>query len=409
MTPNRPDSSPASLAGRRLLLGVTGGIAAYKAADLTRRLMEAGAEVQVVMTASAREFVQPLTFQALSGKPVRTDLFDAQAEAAMGHIELARWADAIVVAPASANFIERLARGSADDLLTTLCVATDRPIFVVPAMNRLMWANEATQENVQKLRARSVQVLGPGSGSQACGEVGDGRMWEPITIRDAVAQALSQGPLRGVGVVVTAGPTREPLDPVRVITNRSSGKQGFALAQALAALGARVTLVAGPVSLPTPRGIERVDVETAEQMLSAAMSAADGAQIFVGTAAVADYRPKAAAKEKIKKKDDALSVELERTSDILAEIRAKHPKMFVVGFAAETEKLAEHAQEKLEKKKLDLVAANWVGNGRAFDRDDNALHLFWHGGDKELAQKSKTDLAREVAAAIAERYGNRSA
>src|SRR5581483_4343662 len=249
MTPNRPDSSPASLAGRRLLLGVTGGIAAYKAADLTRRLMEAGAEVQVVMTASAREFVQPLTFQALSGKPVRTDLFDAQAEAAMGHIELARWADAIVVAPASANFIERLARGSADDLLTTLCVATDRPIFVVPAMNRLMWANEATQENVQELRARSVQVLGPGSGSQACGEVGDGRMWEPITIRDAVAQALSQGPLRGVGVVVTAGPTREPLDPVRVITNRSSGKQGFALAQALAALGARVTLVAGPVSL----------------------------------------------------------------------------------------------------------------------------------------------------------------
>src|SRR5581483_1358743 len=228
-------------------------------------------------------------------------------------------------------------------------------------------------------------------------------------IRDAVAQALSQGPLRGVGVVVTAGPTREPLDPGRVITNRSSGKQGFALAQALAALGARVTLVAGPVSLPTPRGIERVDVETAEQMLSAAMSAADGAQIFVGTAAVADYRPKAAAKEKIKKKDDALSVELERTSDILAEIRAKHPKMFVVGFAAETEKLAEHAQEKLEKKKLDLVAANWVGNGRAFDRDDNALHLFWHGGDKELAQKSKTDLAREVAAAIAERYGNRSA
>ncbi len=409
MTSTPADSSPASLAGRRLLLGVTGGIAAYKAADLTRRLMEAGAEVQVVMTTSAREFVQPLTFQALSGKPVRTELFDEQAEAAMGHIELARWADAIVVAPASANFIERLARGSADDLLTTLCVATDRPIFVVPAMNRLMWANDATQENVQKLRARGVQILGPGSGSQACGEIGEGRMWEPITIRDAIAQALNQGPLRGVHVVVTAGPTREPLDPVRVITNRSSGKQGFALAQALASLGAKVTLVAGPVSLATPRGIERVDVETADQMLAAAMSAADRAHIFVGTAAVADYRPKAAAKEKIKKKDDALSIDLERTTDILGAVRAKHPKMFVVGFAAETEKLAEHAQDKLKKKKLDLVAANWVGNGRAFDRDDNALHLFWQGGEKELPQKSKADLARELAAVIAQRYGNRTA
>jgi phosphopantothenoylcysteine decarboxylase/phosphopantothenate--cysteine ligase len=409
MAANSPDSSPATLSGRRVLLGVTGGIAAYKAADLTRRLIEAGAEVQVVMTASAREFVQPLTFQALSGKPVRTELFDEQAEAAMGHIELARWADAIVVAPASANFIERLARGSANDLLTTLCLATDRPIFVVPAMNRLMWANEATQDNVKKLRARSVQVLGPGSGSQACGEVGEGRMWEPIAIRDAVAQGLSSGPLRGVRVVITAGPTREPLDPVRVITNRSSGKQGFALAQALASLGAQVTLVAGPVALPTPRGIERVDVETAEQMLAAALDAADGAQIFVGTAAVADYRPKAAAKEKIKKKDASVSIDLERTTDIIGSVRDKHPQMFVVGFAAETEKLAEHAQEKLKKKKLDLVAANWVGNGRAFDRDDNALHLYWHGGEKELPQKSKADLAREVAALIAERYGNRTA
>ncbi len=393
-----------SLSGRRLLLGVTGGIAAYKAADLTRRLMESGAEVQVVMTESAQEFVTPLTFQALSGKPVRTTLFDAQAEAAMGHIELARWADAIVVAPASANFLERLARGSADDLLTTLCLATDRPIFVVPAMNRLMWANAATQDNVKKLRERRVHVLGPGSGGQACGEVGEGRMWEPIEIRAAVADVLSEGELKGVRAVVTAGPTREPIDPVRVITNRSSGKQGFALAQALAAQGAQVTLISGPVNLPTPRGIARIDVETAEQMLAAAADAAKSAQIFVGTAAVADYRPAKAAEQKVKKKDASLALDLERTQDILAAVRAAQPKLFIVGFAAETEKLEEHARAKLTGKKLDLVAANLVGNGRAFDQDDNALHLYWNGGDRELPKASKADLARELATVIAQRY-----
>jgi phosphopantothenoylcysteine decarboxylase/phosphopantothenate--cysteine ligase len=405
---NSPQSAPnpLGLSGRRLLLGVTGGIAAYKAADLTRRLMEAGAEVQVVMTPSAKQFVAPLTFQALSGKPVRTELFDEQAEAAMGHIELARWADAIVVAPASANFLERLARGAANDLLTTLCLATDRPIFVVPAMNRLMWANAATQDNVAKLRKRSVQVLGPGSGSQACGEVGEGRMWEPLTIRDALIEALSSGPLKGVHAVITAGPTREPIDPVRVITNRSSGKQGFAVARALAALGAEVTLVAGPVSLPTPAGVKRVDVETAEQMLDAATEAAAQAQIFVGTAAVADYRPTAAARQKIKKKEAALALDLERTQDILATVRARYPKLFMVGFAAETEKLEEHARAKLKNKKLDLVAANWAGNGRAFDRDENALHLFWAGGERELAQAPKTELARDLAAVIAERFEN---
>ena len=397
----------ARLSGRRLLLGVTGGIAAYKAAELTRRLIEVGAEIQVVMTASAREFVTPLTFQALSGKPVRTELFDEQAEAAMGHIELARWADAIVVAPASANFLERLARGSADDLLTTLCLATDRSIFVVPAMNRLMWANAATQKNVATLRARGVQVLGPGSGSQACGEVGEGRMSEPLEIRDALIDAFSQGSLRGVHVVVTAGPTREPIDPVRVISNRSSGKQGFALAGALAAQGAQVTLIAGPVTQPTPRGVTRVDVETADEMLRASEQAARGAQIFVGTAAVADYRPAAAVGAKIKKKDAALSLALTRTQDILAAVRAAHPKLFIVGFAAETEKLEEHALEKLKKKKLDLVAANLVGNGRAFDRDDNALHLFWNGGARELAQAPKADLARELVAVIAERFAQK--
>ncbi len=400
--PALPESVP--LSARRLLLGVTGGIAAYKAADLTRRLIEAGAEVQVVMTPSAREFVAPLTFQALSGKPVRTELFDAQAEAAMGHIELARWADAILVAPASANFIERLARGSADDLLTTLCLATDRPIFVVPAMNRLMWSNPATQENVGKLRSRGIHVLGPGSGSQACGETGEGRMWEPLQIRDAVIGELRQGALSGVRAVVTAGPTREPIDPVRVITNRSSGKQGFALAQALVAQGAEVTLISGPVTLATPSGVKRIDVETAEEMLAAASDAARSAQIFVGTAAVADYRPAVNAAQKLKKKESALAIELERTTDILSAVRSAHPQLFIVGFAAETEKLAEHARQKLKDKKLDLVAANWVGNGRAFDREDNALHLFWTDGERELPQASKADLARDLAQVIAERY-----
>jgi phosphopantothenoylcysteine decarboxylase/phosphopantothenate--cysteine ligase len=395
---------PLSLAGRRVLLGVTGGIAAYKAADLTRRLIEAGAEVQVVMTASAREFVGPLTFQALSGKPVRTELFDAAAEAAMGHIELARWPDVIVIAPASANIIAQLAQGISSDLLTTLCLATDRPIFAAPAMNRLMWANAATQDNLRTLQQRGVRLLGPGSGAQACGEIGEGRMWEPVQIRDALTAHFSSGPLAGVHAVLTAGPTREPIDPVRVITNRSSGKQGFALAQALRAQGAQVTLIAGPVTLPTPAGVKRVDVETAEEMLKAALAAAAAAQIFVGTAAVADYRPAAEAGHKIKKKDAEMQLPLERTQDILSAVRAAHPQLFMVGFAAETEKLEQHAREKLAKKNLDMVAGNWVGGGRAFDRDDNALHLFWVGGEQALALASKTELSRQLAAVIAERY-----
>ncbi|MGH7169048.1 MAG: bifunctional phosphopantothenoylcysteine decarboxylase/phosphopantothenate--cysteine ligase CoaBC [Gemmataceae bacterium] len=396
-----------ALAGRRILLGVTGGIAAYKAADLTRRFKEAGADVQVVMTAGAAGFIAPLTFQALSGREVRSALFDAAHEAAMGHIELARWADVIVIAPASANFIAKLAQGLADDLLSTLCLASDRPIAIAPAMNRLMWANAATQANTATLAKRGVHILGPGAGEQACGEIGDGRMWEPIQIRDAVADLFSHGLLKGVHAVVTAGPTREPIDPVRVITNRSSGKQGYAVAQALGALGATVTLVSGPVTLATPAGVQRVDVETAQQMFDAAMAAAQDAHIFVGTAAVADYRPVAAADQKIKKNDSAMTLALERTGDILTAVRGAHPELFMVGFAAETDKLAEHARGKLKNKKLDLVAANLVGNGRAFDRDDNALHLFWADGDRELAPASKTDLARELAQVIAQRYAAR--
>ncbi len=392
-----------SLASRRILLGVTGGIAAYKAAELARRLIEAGAEVQVVMTKSARKFIAPLTFQALTHKPVRSTLWDAKAEMAMGHIELARWPDAIVVAPATANFIEQLARGSADDLLTTLALATDKPVFVAPAMNRMMWANAATQANVARAKKRGVKLLGPASGDQACGEIGSGRLLEPTQIRDALAAHFGDGPLAGVNVTVTAGPTREPIDPVRVLTNRSSGKMGYAVAAALAAAGAKVTLISGPTALPSPAGVSRGAVETADEMLKASLIAAKKARIFIGTAAVADYRAAQNARQKIKKKADTLALQLTKTTDILSAVRAKHPKLFMVGFAAETEKLAQHAREKLVKKKLNLVAANLVGNGKAFDRDDNELQLFWNGGTKKLHKAPKTDLARELVRIIVTR------
>ena len=392
-----------SLASRRILLGVTGGIAAYKAADLTRRLIEAGAEVQVVMTRSARKFIAPLTFQALTHKPVRSTLWDAKAEMAMGHIELARWPDAILVAPATANFLEVLTRGRADDLLGTLCLATDKPVFVAPAMNRLMWSNPATQENLAKLAKRGVHILAPGSGDQACGETGAGRLQEPAQIRDALIKHFGQGPLAGMNAVVTAGPTREPIDPVRVITNRSSGKMGYAVASALAAAGAAVTLVSGPTALPAPAGVKRVVVETAEEMLKASLVAAKTSDLFVGTAAVADYRPVQSVTQKIKKKTDRLSLQLAKTTDILSAVRAKYPKLFMVGFAAETQKLAQHAREKLVKKKLNLVAANLVGNGKAFDQDDNELHLFWAKGSRKLAKASKAELAQQLTRVIAER------
>ena len=404
MSPAKTNPGPRQgLAGRRLLLGATGGIAAYKAAELTRRLKEIGAEVQVVMTGGAQQFVTKQTFQALSGKPVRDDLWDEAAEAAMGHIELARWADAVVVAPASADFIARLAQGRADDLLTTLCLASSRPLFVAPAMNQQMWANKATQDNLKRLDQRGIHLLAPGFGSQACGDVGPGRLMEPALIRDALVAHFQQGPLSGVAVVVTAGPTREPLDPVRVLTNRSSGKMGFAVAEALTGLGAQVTLIAGPVTLPTPAGAHRVDVETAEEMYQASLAAAKSAKVFVGAAAVADYRPTKAAREKIKKKAAALSLPMERTRDILAAVRQKHGKLFMVGFAAETEKLEANARAKLKDKKLDLIAANLVGRGRAFDRDDNELHVYWNKGGTALGKDSKVNLARSLADLIAQR------
>lgn len=390
-----------ALSQRKILLGVTGGIAAYKSADLVRRLREAGADVRVVMTAAAQAFVGPLTFQALSGNPVHQDLLDPAAEAAMGHIELARWADTVLVAPASADFMARLAHGLANDLLSTLCLATEAPLVLAPAMNRVMWRNAATQANRDLLARRGVRLLGPAAGEQACGEVGEGRMLEPMEI---VAALGDPGPLRDRTVLITAGPTREPVDPVRYISNRSSGKMGFALAAAARAAGARVVLVAGPCALPTPAGVERVDVETAAQMLAAVEQRVGEADIFVAAAAVADYRPAAPAGSKIKKKTEALTLALERTEDILATVAARPRPPFTVGFAAETDELERYAEDKRRRKRLDMIAANWVGAGKAFDRDDNALEVFWEGGRRSLPIQDKQALAEQLIRLIAERY-----
>ena len=394
---------PLPLNGRRILLGISGGIAAYKSADLVRRLREAGAEVQVVMTEGAAHFITATTLQALSGRPVRDSLWDASAEAAMGHIELARWPDRILIAPASADLLARLAHGRADDLLSTLCLASDRPITVAPAMNRLMWTNPATQANIRTLRERGVDVLEPDSGDQACGEVGPGRMPEPTQIRDALIQRLSGGPLEGLRIVVNAGPTREAIDPVCAISNRSSGKMGFALAAALSRLGASVTLVAGPVALATPAGVTRVDVTSAAEMLAACLQHARDADAFVGAAAVADYTPVQIAEHKIKKGAEELTIQLRRTADILVRLRRAYPSLFMVGFAAETRDLEAAAREKLERKGLQMIAANDVADGRAFDRDDNALTVLWDGGQRQLPSAPKTELARALAELIAER------
>jgi phosphopantothenoylcysteine decarboxylase/phosphopantothenate--cysteine ligase len=392
----------------RILLGVTGGIAAYKSAELTRRLRDRGADVQVVMTQAAREFVTPMTFQALSGRAVRTELWDSAAEAAMGHIELARWPHRIVIAPASADFLARLAHGLADDLLATLCLASDVPITVAPAMNRLMWANPATQANVATLRSRGVTVLGPAEGDQACGETGPGRMVEPDAIVGALlgqtATRSMRGALSGRKVVVTAGPTRERIDPVRFITNRSSGKMGFAVAEAARDAGAEVVIVSGPVNVTAPAGVRRIDVESADQMLQAVQAEIADTDIFIASAAVSDYRAREVAEHKIKKTSEQLVLELARTPDILATVAAGTPRPFVVGFAAETQNVERNALTKLENKKLDMIAANQVGEGLAFDCDDNALTVYWKDGRRELERAPKCELAAALVDVIAERY-----
>ena len=395
--------------GKRILLGVTGGIAAYKSADLVRRLRERGAEVQVVMTAAAREFVTPTTFQAVSGRPVRTNLWDAAAEAAMGHIELARWADAVLIAPASADFLARLAAGRADDLLATLCLATEAPIAVAPAMNHVMWANQATRANVAQLSARGVLVLGPAAGDQACGEIGEGRMLEPLELAEQLSALLAAGgELAGRRVLVTAGPTRERLDPVRFISNRSSGKMGFAVAQAARAAGAEVILVSGPVSLPTPPGVRRIDVESAADMLAAVLRELAGTHVFISTAAVADYRPVRAAQQKIKKTTDTLEVSMERTPDVLATVAARPDRPLVVGFAAETESVEQNARAKLMKKNLDMIAANEVGDDKAFDSEENQLIVLARGARYELGRAGKLALARGLVALVARELAARA-
>jgi len=395
--------------GKRILLGVTGGIAAYKSPDLVRRLRERGAEVQVVMTRAACEFVTPTTFQAVSGQPVRTDLWDAAAEAAMGHIELARWADLVLVAPATAGFLARLASGQADDLLSTLCLATEAPVAVAPSMNHVMWANSATQANVATLAQRKVRILGPAAGDQACGETGPGRMLEPLELVHHAATILQPiGPLSGRRVLITAGPTRERIDPVRFISNRSSGKMGFAVAQAAREAGAEVVLVAGPVALATPPGVRRIEAESAAEMFDAVMKEVAQADIFISTAAVADYKPARPATQKIKKASESMDLAMERTTDILATVAARPDRPFVVGFAAETESVEQNARSKLLKKNLDMIAANEVGHDKAFDCEDNELIVLSRGGRHELGKASKTELARALVALIVKIYSERA-
>lgn len=393
------------LASHKILLGVTGGIAAYKAAELTRLLTGAGAEVQVAMTQAATGFVAPLTFQALSGRPVHLELLDPAQETAMGHIQLARWADTVLIAPASADFIAKLRAGLADDLLSTLCLAATVPLAIAPAMNRAMWDHPATRDNIACLERRGVRVLGPASGAQACGETGPGRMLEPAAILAALAAWRGgAGLLAGTRVLITAGPTREPIDPVRYISNRSSGKMGYAVAAAALAEGAEVALVSGPTALPPPQVHEFVAVESAAEMYAAVMARAESCGIYIGTAAVADYTPVAAAPQKIKKTLAETQIALTRTPDILGTVAGLARRPFTVGFAAETHDLENYARQKLAGKALDMVAANQVGQGLGFDAEDNALFVCWPGGDTRLPFAPKRRLAEQLVRLIAERH-----
>lgn len=390
-----------------VLLGITGGIAAYKTPDLVRRLRERGADVQIVMTASAEEFVTDTALQAVSGRPVRSNLWDKEAEAAMSHIELARWADAVLIAPATAEVMARIVSGAAPDLLTTICLATRAPLVIAPAMNQVMWANPATQANRKVLEERGVHILGPGSGSMACGETGAGRMLEPGAIAAAVLDlGTGQGDslLDGKRVVITAGPTREPIDPVRYISNRSSGKMGYAMARAAAALDAEVTLVSGPVDLPAPPGVELRKVMTAQDMYDTTHACIDDADLFIAAAAVADYRPAELKEQKIKKKDESMSIDLVRCPDILASVAALEAGPFTVGFAAETENLDNYARGKLENKNLDMIIANRVGDNCGFDCDDNTVKVFWRDGEQHFPEARKTELARDLIELITRRY-----
>jgi phosphopantothenoylcysteine decarboxylase/phosphopantothenate--cysteine ligase len=394
-----------TLLGKRIVLGISGGIAAYKSAELVRLLRLCGAETRVVMTRAAREFIGPLTLQALSGQPVHTELFDPAAEAAMGHIQLARWADAIIIAPASADVLAKLAHGRADDLLTTLCLATTAPLLVAPAMNQQMWLAAATQANLALLKQRGVQILGPAEGEQACGEIGPGRMLEPAALTEGLNAVFTNGALAGLKVLVTAGPTREAIDPVRYLSNRSSGKMGYAVARASAEAGAAVTLVSGPTALVVPEAVKCVTVLTAEEMARATTQELAGTHIFIAAAAVADYRCATVAEHKLKRSGKPFTLNLIPNPDILATVAAQPAPPFTVGFAAETEDLVTNARAKLEKKAVDMIAANDVSQpGLGFERDHNSLSVFWRQGERQLPQAPKEKLARQLVALIAERY-----
>jgi len=394
-----------ALENRKILLGVTGGIAAYKSAELVRLLIKAGAEVRVVMTPAAREFVQPLTYQALSGHRVYLDLFDAEADSAMDHIELARWCDVMLVAPASADFLGKMCAGYADNLLLTLCLASRQPVAVAPAMNQQMFANAATAANVDQLQARGVLVWGPDAGEQACGDVGPGRMLEPAQLLANLETHFKPGKLQGVEILLTAGPTREAIDPVRYISNRSSGKMGYALAAAALQAGASVTLVSGPVALAAPAGVKLIAVESAQQMQDAVMRQVEQCDIFIACAAVSDYRVAQEAEHKIKKSAQQMTLTLVPNADILATVSALERHPFCVGFAAETRDLEKYALDKLQRKNLDMIAANLVGSGSGgFEADVNRLEVFWPGGGHSIAEAGKLEVAKQLIDLIGERY-----
>ncbi|PLC58700.1 bifunctional phosphopantothenoylcysteine decarboxylase/phosphopantothenate--cysteine ligase CoaBC [Photobacterium carnosum] len=397
-----------TLAGKKILLGISGGIAAYKCAELTRRLIERGAQVQVVMTKAAQEFITPLTMQAVSGNPVSSSLLDPSAEASMSHIELAKWADLVLLAPATADLIARINAGMGNDLLSTLCLATDAPIAVAPAMNQQMYRNVATQENLATLQRRGLMLWGPASGEQACGDVGPGRMLEPMQLVHHCEDFFQQPDLSELNIVITAGPTREAIDPVRYLSNYSSGKMGFAIAAAAAKRGANVTLISGPVNLTTPAGVTRININSAVEMQQAALACAVKNEIFIACAAVADFRPAQVAEQKMKKQpgNEEMVIQLVKNPDIVASIAAlTEQRPFTVGFAAETQNVEHYARGKLTTKNLDLICANDVSvQGQGFNSDTNALHLYWPNGDKALPLATKADLGQQLVTEIVALY-----
>lgn len=397
-----------TLAGKKILLGISGGIAAYKCAELTRRLIERGAQVQVVMTKAAQEFITPLTMQAVSGNPVSSSLLDPSAEASMGHIELAKWADLVLLAPATADLIARISAGMGNDLLSTLCLATNAPIAVAPAMNQQMYRNIATQENLVTLQRRGAMLWGPASGEQACGDIGPGRMLEPMQLVHHCEDFFRPADLSGLNIVITAGPTREAIDPVRYLSNYSSGKMGYSVAQVAAQRGANVTLISGPVNLAVPNGVTCININSAEEMHQAALEQAINNNIFIACAAVADFRPAHVAPQKMKKQDgnDEMVIQLVKNPDIVASVAAlTENRPFTVGFAAETQNVEHYARGKLANKNLDLICANDVSaQGQGFNSDNNALHLYWPNGDKTLPLASKTDLGQQLLTEIVSLY-----